>query len=275
MNEKLTELQEKLNKYKKYEQDILKKEGIEDILIKAKEEYQQFHEAYQKQKEIIKQIEDKRNKLFFNIITKLSTEMNKYLTRGIASVKIEQGKLRIGWIIDNIYKPYTNLSGGEKVEMNNALIQTLLQPTEHDIVFIELAELDINSAQAMLEKIGNQIPQTIVCNWQKLVTLPNHWNLIDIEKQLQQSLQQPKQQEQSKEQKQQIEKEKEKQLNKSENSVNLETKNLILEIGKLQKKLNLNEKQMLDLFRKHGTPQKVYKVLLTIEAEKEKERKEQ
>ncbi len=174
------ELQEQMRLLQDRQSDMLKSQGVVETLEKEQKRLGEMEINIAKDKESQKELMTKREGLIQGVACSLGMEMDKLLSVGSASIQIEGGKVRIGWIIDDKYHPLDNLSGGERVEFVNALSQVLCQGGSI-LDHLELAETG-DRAEGILHAIAsNHHGQVIACtcNW-KDKWQHEGWEHIDL-----------------------------------------------------------------------------------------------
>lgn len=100
--------------------------------------------------------------------------MNAALPEGEAYVEIGEKSVAMGWSIDGVKRPLQALSGGERVAFDIALANAL----GATILIKEVAELDDQRLQLVLEKLGALPQQVILVTCHTPVVMPDGWSTV-------------------------------------------------------------------------------------------------
>lgn len=158
------------------EQIFLKAQGLkeqEEICRAAAFDYEA---DIKKIKEDIKGKKSKRSKLLSDIFSQIRMHMDNILPVGHTVLEVADDNFKFGWSIDNVFRPYKGLSGGEKVSFDMALTKAL----GAGIVLVEAAELDKKRLHEQLVALDDFDGQVIISTCHTPDEIPEGWEVIQL-----------------------------------------------------------------------------------------------
>ena len=182
LKEQIEELKGNLVTYQNRRDDLLGRQGVIQSIESLTADLKKAEKDLAIQKRVTKELKKQREDALQSVCLKISTEIDKFLTEGEASIQIDEGKVKIGWIIDKKFLPISSLSGGEIVEFFQAFSQAIMPGGRLRLNFVELAESG-RQAENILGQIiqaSGENNQTIACSW--MVGIKGEgWQTIKLE----------------------------------------------------------------------------------------------
>jgi len=152
---------------------FVKAQGLNESIEKTRQETGLLVIKQDKTKEQIKEKIALKNEAVSKTASALEEKMAEILPYGKAVFKIdEDGSVFIGW--DD--KPYSGLSGGEKVAFDGALCHAL----GSEFLIFEAAELDSENLPATMEMLSKISKQVIVNSCHEPKEVPDGWNVVKL-----------------------------------------------------------------------------------------------
>jgi hypothetical protein len=114
----------------------------------------------------------------------MERRIQKMLPFGEAKLNLsEEGRLEIGWSIDEKTIPYWALSGGQKMIFDPALAFALLGKAESKVIVMEGAEMDTTHLTMTLQQIAEKQPEAqIICaTWHEPDGDVDGWETVKLE----------------------------------------------------------------------------------------------
>ncbi len=108
----------------------------------------------------------------------LTEKMNSLLSGGGARIDIDNGKLFIGWKVEDHMVPYLALSGGQKVSFDAALTHALMGKKD-GVIILEAGEADDKRLKGIMNKAGKLDCQVIINSWHSPV-FPDDWEVVEV-----------------------------------------------------------------------------------------------
>ena len=167
IKEQIANLKINLEVYKGREKDLLERSGVVKSITSLAADLKKTEKSLTIQKGVTRELRKTREDALQGVCLRISTEIDKLLTEGEASIEIDEGKVRIGWIIANKFHPLASLSQGEMAEFLPAFSQVLSPKGKLKLSFLELTEAGKDAAESILGKViqaGQADSQVIACS---------------------------------------------------------------------------------------------------------------
>lgn len=176
----IIEMQNDVAAFKAKRDDLIKAQGLATTTIEAKNELVMMESRIEIDRKKMARLLEERELLIKGVTATLCIEIDKLLSTGSASIRIGDGSVDIGWVIDETYHPYSNLSGGERFEFVNALSQVLCSG-DNPLTHAELAETGDRVESVLHTILSSQKGQVIACtcNWQEEYNCEG-WTKIEL-----------------------------------------------------------------------------------------------
>ena len=167
IKEQIADLKVNLEVYKGREKDLLERSGVVKSITSLVADLKKTEKSLTIQKSTTKKLRKSREDALQSVCLKISTSIDKLLTEGEASIEIDEGKVKIGWIIANKFHPLASLSQGEMAEFLPAFSQVLSPKGKLKLSFLELTEAGKDAAESVLGKViqaNQEGTQVIACS---------------------------------------------------------------------------------------------------------------
>jgi hypothetical protein len=158
---------------------FLKAQGLDEEIEKARVKISGFETETEAIKEDLAVKQGEKKDSIRPTMLAITEAMNKVLPDGDGCIEITDGGVNIGWYLNDDFRPYDGLSGGEKVIFDSALSYALLGDAKNKIIVLEAGELDDKNMKEALTALLELEAQVIVNTCHK-VDAPKGWEIVTL-----------------------------------------------------------------------------------------------
>ena len=177
LTDQINGLTEKLKSLRIGRDLFVKAQGLDEQKEKALLEVENLKGAIIQEKEGLKKLIEKKNRIVQSVTDQFAAKMNELLPRGSAEIRItDDGQVIIAWKNGELYVPYSGLSGGEKVAFDGALVAAL----GATVIIVEAAEEDPENLARSLEQYAATDKQVIVNSAHAPARIPDGWKVVRL-----------------------------------------------------------------------------------------------
>lgn len=164
-------LRQRIGQLKATERIMLQAHGLEAQITKARQEAPAIEADIQALKEQLAELTGQQQGIINQALHEFALRMEQALPAGKPSIKIENDKVELGWLIRDAVVPFQALSGGERVSFDIALAHAF----GADIIAKEVAELDPARLDVLLTKLQDIPAQVVVVTCHPPTETPEGW----------------------------------------------------------------------------------------------------
>lgn len=194
-HKRITGLKEAIAEKTKKQRIFLKLQGLDDEILKRKEEVADTDTKLDTAKESLKDLRNEKEQAIRGVAEKIEERITRILPHGKAVISFPEskdGQVIIGWemeiksqnVTKSIFIRYEGLSGAQKVMFDQALSYAMLT-NKNGILIYEAAEVDRDNLKLLLEKLKDTGFQVIVNTWYNppvagFSKILKNWNVIKL-----------------------------------------------------------------------------------------------
>ena len=176
LEDRVAGLRLRVGQLKATERIMLQAHGLETQITKAKQEAPAIEADIQTLKEQLAELTGQQQRIINQALNEFALRMEQALPAGKPSIRIENDKVALGWLIRDAVVPFQALSGGERVFFDIALAHAF----GADIIAKEVAELDPARLEVALQKLTSIPCQTILSTCHEPKSIPAGWTIVRV-----------------------------------------------------------------------------------------------